>query len=373
MDLTSKIAALQDYREYEELNWNGSFEEYLEIVRENPQVTRNAFQRVYDMIISYGQEEYIDNKKKLIRYNFFKDEQHGGRDAIFGLDIPLMRLVHVLQVGGAGLRPREARHPPARAGRLVEVDDRAPAQEGLEEYSRTPEGALYTFEWDMPKELAAHHRRARGVRVADARRAAAPHPAEWREQGVRGARARQRAVPDPRRGRSESGVPVHLPRADAALRGRLVEGDQPHARQAPHPVGEGSRRYRHVPAEGREEPGLDRAHRRHQLPQDRRVRLGLRSARVQLRRRVQHRQPRHRRVHRGAQARRRVPLRPARRVAGAQDQAEEVRADRHRRGHPRPHQRGRIQEAPEQRVHGGACAIARSRSTSRTSRGSTKR
>ena len=126
------------------------------------------------------------------------------------------------------------------------------------------------------------------------------------------------------------------------------------ARAAPRPLGEGPRRHRHLPAQGREEPGLDRAHRRHQLPQDRRVRLRLRSARVQLRRRVQHRQPRHRRVHRGAEARRRVPLRPARRVAGAQDQAEEVRADRHRRGDHRPHERGRVQEAPEQRVHGGA-------------------
>src|SRR5262249_58499281 len=58
---------LQVVREYEELNWNGSFEDYLKIVRENPKVTRTAFQRVYDMILSYGQEEYIDNKKKLIR------------------------------------------------------------------------------------------------------------------------------------------------------------------------------------------------------------------------------------------------------------------------------------------------------------------
>src|SRR6266508_2621475 len=96
MTLTSKIAALQDYREYEELNWNGSFEEYLTVVKHNPKVTRTAFQRVYDMILSYGQEEYIDNKKRLIRYNFFKDEHHGGRDAIYGLDIPLMRLVSVL-------------------------------------------------------------------------------------------------------------------------------------------------------------------------------------------------------------------------------------------------------------------------------------
>ncbi len=39
---------------------------------------------------------------------------------------------------------------------------------------------------------------------------------------------------------------------------------------------------------------------------------------------------------------------------GAQDQAEEVRPDRHRRGDHRPHQRAGVQEAAEQRVHGGA-------------------
>src|SRR4030088_2510501 len=95
MTLTSKIAALQDFREYQELNWNGSFEDYLNLVRENPKITRTAFQRVYDMILSYGQEEYIDNKKKLVRYNFFKDEQHAGRDAVYGLNNPLMKLVNV--------------------------------------------------------------------------------------------------------------------------------------------------------------------------------------------------------------------------------------------------------------------------------------
>src|SRR5262245_54223108 len=94
--LIAKVAALQNLKEYAELNWAGTFEDYLAIVRKNPAVTRSAFQRVYDMILSYGQEEYIDNKKRLIRYNFFKDEQHAGRDAIFGLDIPLMRLVSVL-------------------------------------------------------------------------------------------------------------------------------------------------------------------------------------------------------------------------------------------------------------------------------------
>ena len=146
MSLTQKIAALQDYREYAELNWRGTFEEYLEIVRKNPKVTRTAFQRVYDMILSYGQEEYIDNKKRLIRYNFFKDEHHGGRDAVYGLDIPLMRLVSVLH-SAAQRYGTERRvillHGPVGSSkstiaRLI--------KRGMEEYSRTPEGALYTYE-----------------------------------------------------------------------------------------------------------------------------------------------------------------------------------------------------------------------------------
>src|SRR5262249_25725776 len=72
-NMSDRIAAMQDFKLYRELHWEGSFDDYLAIVREKPQVTRNAYQRLYDMIISYGTEEYIDNKKKLIRYNFFKD------------------------------------------------------------------------------------------------------------------------------------------------------------------------------------------------------------------------------------------------------------------------------------------------------------
>jgi len=152
--LIGKIAALQNQKEYAELNWSGTFEEYLGICRKNPAITRTAFQRVYDMVLSYGQEEYIDNKKRLIRYNFFKDEHHGGRDAIYGLDIPLMRFVSVLQ-SAAQRYGTERRvvllHGPVGSSkstiaRLV--------KRGLEEYSRTPEGALYTFDWVLPENLA---------------------------------------------------------------------------------------------------------------------------------------------------------------------------------------------------------------------------
>ncbi|MFO0677142.1 MAG: serine protein kinase [Polyangiaceae bacterium] len=145
--MTERIAAMQDYKLYRELHWEGSFEEYLQIVRERPSVTRNAYQRVYDMIISYGTEEYIDNKKKLIRYNFFKDEWNGGANAIFGLDIPLMRLVHVLRAAAEGYGPEKRvilLHGPVGSSkstiaRLLKL--------GVEHYSRTPDGALYTFDW----------------------------------------------------------------------------------------------------------------------------------------------------------------------------------------------------------------------------------
>src|SRR5690349_6300084 len=145
--MTERIAAMQDYKLYRELHWDGSFEEYLAIVRERPQVTRNAYQRVYDMIISYGTEEYIDNKKKLIRYNFFKDEQNNGANAIFGLDIPLMRLVHVLKAASEGYGPEKRvilLHGPVGSSKSTIA---RLLKQGIEQYSRSPDGPLYTFEW----------------------------------------------------------------------------------------------------------------------------------------------------------------------------------------------------------------------------------
>ncbi len=71
-------------------------------MRQNPKVTRTAFQRVYDMILSHGKTEYIDNKKKLIRYHFFTDPDFGGKDAIYGLDVPLMKLVNFFKSAAQG-------------------------------------------------------------------------------------------------------------------------------------------------------------------------------------------------------------------------------------------------------------------------------
>src|SRR6187402_2806572 len=145
--MVAQIAAMQDYDRYRDLAWEGTFEEYLAIVRDRPQVTRNAFQRMYDMVISYGTEEYIDNKKKLIRYNFFRDEIDEGKDAIFGLDIPLMRLMNVLKAASEGYGPERRvilLHGPVGSSKSTIA---RLLKKGLERYSSTPEGGLFTFKW----------------------------------------------------------------------------------------------------------------------------------------------------------------------------------------------------------------------------------
>ncbi|MBX3261759.1 MAG: serine protein kinase [Labilithrix sp.] len=145
--MIDRIGAMQDFKLYRELHWEGTFEEYLQLVRERPQVTRNAYQRLYDMIISFGTEEYIDNKKKLTRFNFFKDELNGGANAIYGLDIPLMRLVHVLKAASEGYGPEKRvilLHGPVGSSKSTIA---RLLKQGIEYYSRTADGALYSFDW----------------------------------------------------------------------------------------------------------------------------------------------------------------------------------------------------------------------------------
>jgi serine protein kinase len=66
--LVGKIASMQNRERYQNLHWEGTFEEYLEVVKKEPQVARTSFQRVYDMVVSWGRDEYIDSKKKVVHY-----------------------------------------------------------------------------------------------------------------------------------------------------------------------------------------------------------------------------------------------------------------------------------------------------------------
>ena len=64
-DLIALIASRQNLADYQKKHWHGTFAEYLDIVRRDPKVTRTAYQRVYDMILSHGTEEIVVNKEKV--------------------------------------------------------------------------------------------------------------------------------------------------------------------------------------------------------------------------------------------------------------------------------------------------------------------
>jgi serine protein kinase len=147
--LLQLVSELQDRKKFQQLNWTGTFSEYLEIVSGDPKVTRNAFQRIYDMVMAYGSDEFIDAKKRLIRYRFFSDASFDAGDAVFGLEIPLMRLVNFFKAAAQGYGTEKRvllLHGPVGSSKSTIVRR---LKRGLEHYSRTDEGALYTFDWYM--------------------------------------------------------------------------------------------------------------------------------------------------------------------------------------------------------------------------------
>jgi serine protein kinase len=132
---------------YRELHWTGSFTEYLDLVQRDPKVTRSAFERIYQMLLAGGTREYVDSKKKVLHYNFFDDETSQGTDAIYGLDIPLMKLANIFK-SAAQRYGTERRvillHGPVGSSKSTIA---RLLKRGLEEYARQPEGALYTYGW----------------------------------------------------------------------------------------------------------------------------------------------------------------------------------------------------------------------------------
>ncbi|RMG69134.1 MAG: serine protein kinase [Calditrichaeota bacterium] len=139
-------------QEFRAISWSGSFADYLAIVQKNPKVLRTSFQRLYDMILSFGTEEYEDSRKKMIHYKFFDDPIENGKDAVFGLDAYLMKLMNVIKAA-AHRYGTERRvillHGPVGSSKSTIV---RLMKKGLEYYSRTEDGALYSFEWiNVPK------------------------------------------------------------------------------------------------------------------------------------------------------------------------------------------------------------------------------
>ncbi|WP_206830190.1 PrkA family serine protein kinase [Alicyclobacillus fructus] len=128
---------LSSYRAEEEaLRWRGTFADYLELVRQNPNIARTAHARIYDMIVAAGVETDADGKP---HYKFFEKE-------IFGLSDTIERLVE--EYFHAAARRLDVRKRilllmgPVSGGKSTIV---TLLKRGLEQYSRTSEGALYAI------------------------------------------------------------------------------------------------------------------------------------------------------------------------------------------------------------------------------------
>lgn len=133
--------------DYSHLYWIGNFQDYLDKISENPRAARNAFQRIYDMIMCYGTTTYTEYKKEVVRYHFFDDPLNNGVDAVFGIDVHLMKLVNFFKSAALGYGTEKRillLHGPVGSAKssIARLLKR-----GLERYSRGDDGALYTYEW----------------------------------------------------------------------------------------------------------------------------------------------------------------------------------------------------------------------------------
>jgi serine protein kinase len=139
----SELLKKSSNEKFNDLHWSGSFEEYLNLVEDQPEITRNSYQRMYDMITSYGTEEFTYCKQKVTKYKFFS--QCTDSIGIYGLEEPLMELVDVLRSAAYHYGPERRiilLHGPVGSSKSTIVTI---LKKGLERYSHTD--PLYSFTW----------------------------------------------------------------------------------------------------------------------------------------------------------------------------------------------------------------------------------
>ncbi|OLP63355.1 hypothetical protein BACPU_32830 [Bacillus pumilus] len=162
MDILKKI---EQHREEEQrLKWEGTFSEYLDIIKENPLVAQSAHSRVYHMIKDSG----IEEENGVRTYNFFDQE-------LFGLEESLERLVEEYFHPAAKRLDVRKRilllMGPVSGGKSTLVTR---LKRGLEEYSLTDSGAVYAIKGCpmhedplhlIPQNLREDFYREYGIRV----------------------------------------------------------------------------------------------------------------------------------------------------------------------------------------------------------------
>jgi serine protein kinase len=137
MDLVKR---LEEYRDRERgLSWEGTFAQYFELASKTPEVSRLSHERIYHMIIDAGVETTRTGEQ---HYKFFNQE-------IFGIEKPLQLIVDYFHSAAQRLEVRKRvllLMGPVGGGKSTIV---YLIKRGLENYSRTEEGAIYAIK-DCP-------------------------------------------------------------------------------------------------------------------------------------------------------------------------------------------------------------------------------
>ena len=168
------LKAAEEHRQQaDKLRWEGTFADYLDIVKKNPRVADLAHARVYDMILAAGVEERdgaasFSGAAPVKDYTFFDQE-------IYGLDRTLTHLVE--EYFSPAARRLDIRKRilmlvgPVGGGKSTLV---TLIKKGVERHSRTDAGAVYAIVGCpmheeplhlIPEELRDDFRREFGVQI----------------------------------------------------------------------------------------------------------------------------------------------------------------------------------------------------------------
>jgi serine protein kinase len=129
--------------------------EYIDRVAQQPLIASSAHQRLYDMIRAAGFTDGLHEGE--VSFRFFRDE-------LFGLDVPLERLVRTFETAAQGHETRRRIlllwGPPGGAKSSVATK----LKRGLEEWTRTDTGAVFALQGcpmhEEPLHLVPHDLRA---------------------------------------------------------------------------------------------------------------------------------------------------------------------------------------------------------------------
>jgi serine protein kinase len=136
-NISERLESLR--REREALRWEGTFRDYFELVAQNPKIAELSHARINDMIHAAGVEKINEGTRdEMARYNFFAGE-------LFGIEEPIARIVEYFKSAAQRLEVRKRillLMGPVGGGKSTIV---TMLKRGLEEWTRTEQGAVYAI------------------------------------------------------------------------------------------------------------------------------------------------------------------------------------------------------------------------------------